>query len=165
MKTACLIDVEKNEIRLEGGNEAKRLIIDFLIVGKKNQKYSLQDLSFGYVLYKDNKELEQNSWPVPGIKFGQMAPGIITSTDIKLQIETDYKLYTWFFRDGKKFSAAREFNSERPPKLLNSMVWNESLEEWEMLKPYPKGKGFHFWNEEKLEWEKPEERNRGTYEN
>jgi hypothetical protein len=153
MKTACLIDLANKNITIEGGNEAKRLIIDFVVVGEEDQKYNFKDVNFGYQLQINNGEIVEESWPIPGIKFGKLAPGIITSADIELEIETDYKLLVWYTRDIYRHSDTKIFNSGRPYKAYDSMVWNEEIEEWDMLKPYPEDStGPMFWNEEKLDW-------------
>jgi hypothetical protein len=154
MKTACLIDLANKNITIEGGNEAKRLIIDFVVVGEEDQKYNFKDVSFGYQLQINNEEIVEESWPIPGIKFGKLAPGIITSADIQLQVDTDYKLLVWYTRDIYRHSDTRIFNSGKPYKAYDSMVWNAETEEWDMLKPYPKdAKEPMRWDEENLEWE------------
>ena len=152
MKTQCLIDLANNNITIEGGNEAKRLIIDFIAVGEEGQKYDFKDVSFGYQLQK-GEEIVEESWPIPGIRFGKIAPGIITSADIKLDIDTDYKLLVWYERQIYRHTDVKLFNSGRPFKAYDSMVWNAETEEWDMLKPYPDDiENFYEWNEEKLEW-------------
>jgi hypothetical protein len=154
MKTACLIDLANNNITIEGGHEAKRLIIDFVVVGEENKKYDFKDVSFGYQIQKNNDEIVEESWPIPGIRFGEMSSGIITSADIKLEVDTDYKLLVWYTRDIYRHHDIKIFNSGRPFKMYDSMVWNEDSEEWEMLKPYPEDAiDFMVWNEEKLDWE------------
>ena len=154
MKTACLIDLANKNITIEGGHEAKRLIIDFIVVGEEDKKYDFKEVSFGYQLQKNGGEIVEETWPIPGIKFGKLAPGIITSADIKLEVDTDYKLLVWYTRDIYRHSDMKMFNSGRPFKAYDSMVWNEKTEEWDILKPYPEdAKEPMFWNEEKLEWE------------
>jgi hypothetical protein len=154
MKTACLIDLANNNITIEGGHEAKRLIIDFVVAGEEGQSYDFKDVNFGYQIQKNNDEIVEESWPIPGIKFGKLSPGIITSADIKLEVDTDYKLLVWYTRDIYRHSDTKLFNSGRPFKAYDSMVWNEETEEWEMLKPYPEdNENYYIWNEESLEWE------------
>jgi len=154
MKTACLIDLANKNITIEGEHEAKRLIIDFIVVGEEGEKYDFKQVNFGYQLQKNNDEIVEESWPIPGIKFGKLAPGIITSADIKLEVDTDYKLLVWYTRDIYRHSDIKIFNSGRPYKAYDSMIWNEEAEEWDMLKPYPEGSTEPMiWNEDKLEWE------------
>jgi hypothetical protein len=154
MKTTCLINLENKNITIEGGHEAKRLIIDFVVVGDEDKKYDFKQVSFGYQLQKNNDEIVEESWPIPGIKFGKLSPGAITSADIKLEVDTDYKLLVWYTRDIYRHSDFKMFNSGRPYKAYDSMVWNEEIEEWDMLKPYPEDATEPmFWNEEKLDWE------------
>ena len=154
MKTLCLINLEDNTIKIDQGHEAKRLIIDFAIDGKKEKKYSCTDLDFGYQLQINNDQIIEESWPIPGIRFAELQPDIVTSADIKLKVDTDYKLLCWFTKDGIRETAMAIFNSGRPFKAYDSMVWNEETEEWDMFKPYPEDdENYYVWNEEKLEWE------------
>ena len=154
MKTACLIDLENKNITLEGGYEAKRLIIDFIAVGEDDQKYDFKNVSFGYQIQKNGGEIVEESWPVPGIKFGKLPPGGITSADIKLEIDTHYKLLVWLTQGTHRQTDIRIFNSGKPFKAYESMIWNEEEEDWEMLKPYPEDATEPMvWNEEILEWE------------
>lgn len=154
MKTACLIDLENKNITIEGGHEAKRLIVDFMVVGEEDQKYDFKGVSFGYQIQKDGGEIIEETWPIHGIRFGKLSPGIITSADIPLEIDTDYKLLVWYTRGTYRHHDIKMFNSGRPYRAYDSMVWNEETEEWDMLKPYPEdAKEPMFWNEENLEWE------------
>jgi len=154
MKTTCLIDIENKNITIEGGHEAKRLIIDFVVAGEEGKKYDFKDVSFGYQLQKNNDEIVEESWPIPGLRFNKFSPGLITSADIKLDIDTDYKLLVWYTRQIYRHSDIKMFNSGKPHKDFESMVWNEEIEEWEMLKPYPENASEPmFWNEENLNWE------------
>jgi len=154
MRTACFIDIENKSITLEGSHEAKRLIIDFVVAGEEGKKYNFKNVSFGYQIKENNDEIREESWPIEGVKFGSMSPGLITSADIKLEIDTDYKLLVWYTRDIYRHSATKIFNSGRPWKEYDSMVWNAETEEWDMLKPYPEDSTEPMiWNEDKLEWE------------
>lgn len=154
MKTACLIDLENKNIKIDLGYEAKRLIIDFVVAGEDGSQKDFKDVRFGYQLQKDNEEIVEDSWPIPGIKFGKLSPGVITSADVKLNIDTDYRLLVWYERDTYRHTDLAIFNSGRPYKMYDSMVWNKETEEWDMLKPNPEdGENHYVWNEEKLEWE------------
>jgi hypothetical protein len=154
MKIQCLIDQTNNNITIQGSHEAKRLIIDFVVVGEEGKRYDFKNLSFGYQLQKNNDHTIEESWPIQGIRFGKLSPGVITSADIKLEIDTDYRLLVWYTNGSERQSDVKIFNSGRPYKAYDSMVWNEKTEDWDMLKPYPENVySLYTWNEEKLEWE------------
>jgi hypothetical protein len=155
MKTQCLIDPKNNNITIQLGYEAKRLIIDFAAAGKEDEQVDFGDIHFGYQLQVGDSEILEESWPIEGVRFGKLSPGVITSADIPLNIDTNYKLLVWYTKGIYRHSDVVLFNSGKPFKGYESMVWNKDIEEWEMLKPYPEEKGFvYIWNEEDLEWQK-----------
>jgi hypothetical protein len=155
MQTNCLIDIINKSIQIEPYSESKRLIVDFILVGEEYKKYDCSELDFGYQLMENNDYiLQQESWPGEGVRYALLQPGIITSGDIKLKIDTDYTLLCWLSLRGFRETALYKFNSGKPFRPYDSMVWNEETEEWDMPKPYPEDEeNYYVWNEERLDWE------------
>jgi len=154
VQTECLIDVANNGFDVAWGYESKRLIIHFILTGEEQKQFNLKNLSFGYRLEKEGREVIENSWPMKPLKFGVFTPGTITSADIDLTIDTDYSLVVWCQYGEYEASQVKKFNTGKPFRAYDSMVWNEETEEWDMLKPYPEDATEPmFWNEEKLDWE------------
>jgi len=153
----CLIDVDNNQISLEGETDAKNLFVGFVIDSKQHEKLNLKNISFGYQLKNDKGVVLESSWPIFGMRFGIQKPGQITSVSEKININTDYTLLVWYEDGIHRETAVEKFNSGLPFKEYESMVWNEKREDWDMLKPYPEVEGDepirYFWNEEILDWE------------
>ena len=153
MKTACVINLENKTIKIDYAPDAKRLILDFMLEGTKNKKYNFRNVRFGYQLQVRDGDIIEKTWPIEGISFTRATPGIITSEDIKLTIDTDYKLLVWYEREGYRATDVAIFNSGKPYKEYDSMIWNEETEEWDYAKPYPEDAFYpHVWDEESLEW-------------
>jgi len=155
MHTVCLIDVENDTFSVDLNHESKRMILDFALDGDPGTKINLKDVSFGYKITDDKGNVKEESWPVEPLKLGVLSPGTITSADIALSIETDYEIYCWYQNKENRQEKTLKFNSDRPYKEYDSMVWNEKTEEWDMLKPYPTDTDEPMvWNEEKLQYER-----------
>jgi hypothetical protein len=153
MKMQCSIDLENNKILLDGSWDAKRVILDFVTIGDPNKKINLKNLKFGYQLQKNGKEITEESWPIAGVTFAEASPGIITSADISLSIDQDYKLLVWYTNGLNRHTDVKIFNSGKPFKMYDSMVWDEQIEEWQFPVPYPKNTEKPLvWDEESISW-------------
>lgn len=157
MKTQCLIDVENKTIELVVAHESNRLVIDFIAVQGKEEKCNFKDVNFGYQIQKNGKEIIENSWPAKGTAFSKFAPGLITSEELMITPESEYKLLVWYTKKDYRTTDVKMFNSLRPEKAYESMVWNETEKRWEMLKPMPEDGKDYFWEEENLSWKIVEE--------
>ena len=154
MKTFASIDVEQNTITLDGEQEHNQIILDFVLLGEKDKRYDLRKVSFGYQLMSGDQMISEKSWPFPRMRFSGHQPGGLTADKVELTIDTDYKLLVWYAKENIRDTDTILFNTGKPPKAFDSMIWNEELEEWEFIKPYPYEKEHRqIWNEEKLDWE------------
>lgn len=153
----CSIDTKNHKIKIEGSQDPKNLVLDFIIEGKDGEKVNLKNVSFGYQLESNDKVIFEDSWPVRGIRFAEVGVGSITSVRKDLKIDTDYRLLVWYASEDHRDADAKIFNTGKPFKEYDSMVWNDETEEWEYLKPYPEVSSdepiSYFWNEEILDWE------------
>jgi hypothetical protein len=154
-KTSVHIDVRNQKINIKFGHESKQIILDFFVASKRKKKINFSGVSFGYQIQDGEGKVIEEFWPMSGVGFGYVNPGIITSSKIKLRATSDYKLLIWCDFNGIRRSKTKMFNTGFPLKAHNSMIWNKETQEWEMLKPYPEDtESLYVWNEEELEWQK-----------
>lgn len=153
MSASCIVDLNKKTIEFTGYHESKKILINFIFSGKEGKRINSKGVRFGYELYQENKQIAKQSWPVPGVAFNKIYSGLITSAEINTKIDTNYELVVWYTHKTYAKSRVIKFNSGKPFKAYDSMVWNKETEEWDMLKPYPEdATGPMFWDEEKLNW-------------
>jgi hypothetical protein len=120
MKTTCTMDIKNNSIFLEGGFEPKRLIVDFFVAGKEGELVDFSEVSFGYQLQKIGEKIEESSWPLSGTRFQGVAPGLLTSADVKLDPNCDYRLLAWYSQKQYRAAVVKFFNSEKSLVLESS---------------------------------------------
>jgi hypothetical protein len=149
----CLIDINKKEISLHGEFDAKRLILHFVAGGEPGEKLSFKNVRFGYQIQKNGQEIVEESWPIKGVTFDKLGPGPITTADITLSTDTEYRLLVWYTSGKERYTEIKTFNSGRPFKAYESMIWNKEFEDWQMVVPYPEDATEpQTWNEETLSW-------------
>ena len=152
-------ELNKSEktISIKGEPDSTQLLLNFLIVGDKGESVDLKHVDFGYQLKTGGRVVLEETWPIPGIRFGLQKPGSITVANQEIEMSTDYHLLVWYGEDGHRSTDSLLFNSGMPPKEYESMIWNEELRKWDYLKPYPEVETDepirYFWNEHILDWE------------
>jgi hypothetical protein len=155
MKTLIFINPETKSMKVNFGFDAKRLIVDFIADKEDDLGVDFKEVEFGYQIQAEGEDVVEESWPMPKTRYGKFKPKfIITSADVQLKTDCNYRVLFWCEIGKHRISETRTFNSGRPVKIYDSMVWNKETEEWDMLKPYPENsKVPMFWSEDKLEWQ------------
>jgi len=153
MKTIALVNSIKDTISLSGEQHYHCIILEF-VVEDEGARQDFRKVSFGYSLKQGSSVISEDAWPYKGMRFGGYNNGAITSVKIELEMETDYELTVWYKKQDVYREKILNFNSGRPPKRFESMIWNEEKKDWDFVKPYPENtEKEYIWNEEKLDWE------------
>lgn len=121
----------------------------------KNAVVRFKDLKFGYELKKNDKIEQYNMFPPYNTKYLEMKRDYLVIERLKIQPDTDYKLYLWAEDGGKTLKDSFNFRTlalEKAAQPYNSWIWNSKTGVWVAPEPYPDDGKYYEWNEETQTW-------------
>lgn len=120
-------------------------------LNRYNQTVPLANVEFGFTLNVDDVEIESQSWPPSGVKYGRTDQDILASYRLNWKPDDNVSINVWLIDNaGIRHEDSVSFQAPKPEKPFESWIWEN--ESWQPPVPYPEDGGMYEWDEANLEW-------------